>query len=81
MNNVKFSLVLIDIYIYIYKILFHRELSPEFVVQYVILFPSLELLNSYDKHLHTYIINVIMNILMHGNNLYRNAGCFYYFLG
>lgn len=79
MNNVKFSLVLIDIYIY--KILFQRELLPEFVVQYVILFPSLELLNSYDKHLYTYIINVIMNILMYGNNLYRNAGCFYNFLG
>lgn len=75
MNNVKFSLVLIDIYIY--KILFHRELLPEFVAQYVILFPPLELLNSYDKHLYTYI----MNILMHGNNLYRNAGCFYNFLG
>lgn len=79
MNNVKFSLVLIDIYIY--KIPFQRELLPEFVVQYVILFPSLELLNSYDKYLYTYIINVIINILMHGNNLYRNANCFYDFLG
>lgn len=79
MNNVKFSLVLIDIYIY--KILFQRELLPEFVVQYVILFPSLELLNSDDKHLYIYIINVIMNILMHGNNLYRNVDYFYDFLG
>lgn len=79
MNNVKFSLVLIDIYIY--KILFQRELLPEFVVQYVILFPSLELLNSDDKHLYIYIINVIMNILMHANNLYRNVDYFYDFLG